>query len=140
MKYAFIFFFTAGMKIFACSGDCIACHPTLVDVKGEMDNNHQILQRCKTCHRDGSKIVLLDTNSSNVHFKIVKIKTLKENSHTECGNDCWQCHDIKKVSQINIPEHKNLQKCIECHVKLDKTLLEFDSPKDNATLQDVLKI
>jgi len=139
MKWLFMFFGIVTIELFACSGDCIACHPTLEDAQGKMDADHQILQRCKTCHRDGSKIVLLDSNTSKVHFKIVKIKKLEENSHTECGNDCWQCHDINKVSRINITEHKHLQKCITCHVQLDKNLLQLDATENDDTLQDFLK-
>ncbi len=54
--------------------------------------------------------MLSDSNASVPKFKIVKVKEVSEDTHTECGSDCWQCHDIKKVSNINIPEHKVLQR------------------------------
>ncbi len=104
-----------------------------------MDKNHQILNRCKNCHRDGTKIKILDNNSSTPHFKIVKIKDINDSTHTECGSDCWQCHDIKAVSRINIAEHKVLKKCIDCHIVLDKNLLNDSSPSLKNTLEKLIK-
>ncbi len=132
------------VNLFACSGDCVACHPKLIKKDGKMDRDHMILNKCKTCHQDGTKIEMLsDSNASVPKFKIVKVKEVSEDTHTECGSDCWQCHDIKKVSNINIPEHKVLKDCIACHVKLDKNLLNIKivpfSPSMNDTLKETLK-
>ncbi len=80
------------VNLFACSGDCVACHPKLIKKDGKMDREHLILNRCKICHQDGTKIEMLsDTNSSVPKFRIVKIEKVSEDSHTECGSDCWQC-------------------------------------------------
>jgi hypothetical protein len=132
------------VHLFACSGDCVACHPKLIKKDGKMDKDHMILNRCKTCHQDGTKIEMLnDSNATVPKFKIVKVENVKEDSHTECGSDCWQCHDIKKVSNINIPEHKVLKDCIACHIKLDKNLLNMEivpfSPSINNTLKETIK-
>jgi len=128
------------MDIGACSGECIACHPKLIKKDGKMDDNHKILNRCKNCHRDGTKIEMLDSNQSDrAKFNIVNVKDLNESTHTECGSDCWQCHDIKEVSKINIAEHKVLKKCIECHISVDKSLLGTESPSLDNTLKDLLK-
>jgi hypothetical protein len=114
------------VNLFACSGDCVACHPKLIKKDGKMDKNHAILNKCKRCHQDGTKIEMIDRKSSPPKFKIVKVESLEDSTHTECGSDCWQCHDIKKVSSINIAEHKVLKGCIACHVRLDKNLLHME--------------
>ncbi len=43
------------VHLFACSGDCVACHPKLIKKDGKMDRDHMILNKCKTCHQDGPK-------------------------------------------------------------------------------------
>ena len=139
------------IKLGACSGDCVACHPSLIKKDGKMDQDHKILEKCKLCHIDGTKIKMFDTNSSEHNktgFEIVKLKETNSSKekHTECGSDCWQCHDIKKVSKIDISEHKVLGKCIDCHVKIDKSVMNGDalfsnpkSPLEGGSLMDILK-
>ena len=94
--------FIFNMVAQACEGDCVMCHPKLVDEKGKMDKDHEVLVSCKTCHtqEDMEKI---DMGSG-------------------CGQDCWDCHDIKKVTASKVKEHNGLQKCIDCHVTLDKNM------------------
>jgi len=106
MKSFLMFIFT--MFIFnayaqACEGDCVVCHPNLVQEDGKLDKEHEILVTCKVCHtqEDMEKI---DMGSG-------------------CGQDCWDCHDIKKVTASKVKEHNGLQKCIDCHVTIDKTML-----------------
>jgi len=130
----------------ACSGDCVECHPALVKKNGKMDKDHEILDRCKKCHIDGTKMEIIDKNVSEINASNIRIVKIEGNiaattSHTECGDDCWKCHDIKKVSLINIAEHKVLQKCIECHVSIDKNFLKrgSSSPSLNNTLEGILK-
>ena len=86
----------------ACEGDCVLCHPKLVDAKGKMDADHEILITCKTCHTQ-EEMEKIDMGSG-------------------CGQDCWDCHDIKKVTASKVKEHNGLQKCIDCHITLDKNM------------------
>jgi len=86
----------------ACEGDCVVCHPKLVKEDGKLDKDHAILVTCKTCHTQ-EEMEKIDMGSG-------------------CGQDCWDCHDIKKVTASGVPQHKNLQTCIDCHVTLDKSM------------------
>jgi hypothetical protein len=36
-----------------------------------------------------------------------------------CGQDCFQCHDYKKVMKLS-KEHRVLKKCVACHSKLKR--------------------
>jgi len=106
MKYIvafFLFISIFALSAQACEGDCVVCHPNLVKEDGKLDKEHEVLVTCKTCHtqEDMEKI---DMGSG-------------------CGQDCWDCHDIKKVTASKVKEHNGLQKCIDCHVTIDKTIL-----------------
>ncbi|MDD3324943.1 MAG: hypothetical protein PHN38_07475 [Sulfurospirillaceae bacterium] len=81
--------------LFACSGACLECHPSLLK-NGKYDKDHEILATCASCHENHEQ---------------------KEGS--KCGADCWECHSIKEVSESNIIEHKNLRYCAPCHLKLN---------------------
>jgi len=86
----------------ACEGDCVVCHPKLVKEDGKLDKDHAILVTCKTCHTQ-EEMEKIDMGSG-------------------CGQDCWDCHDIKKVTASKVPQHKDLQTCIDCHVTIDKSM------------------
>jgi len=75
------------------------CHPKLLK-KGKLDDNHKILRECKKCHQ---------INSNDL-----------EKMGSLCGQDCWDCHNIQKVSKVAIAEHIILNQCIKCHTKLKK--------------------
>jgi len=90
-------------NIEACEGDCVVCHPNLVQENGKLDKEHEILLTCKVCHTQ-EEMEKIDMGSG-------------------CGQDCWDCHDIKKVTASKVKEHNGLQKCIDCHVTIDKTML-----------------
>ena len=94
--------FISNMSLNACEGDCVMCHPKLVNKDGKMDKDHAILVTCKTCHTQ-EEMEKIDMGSG-------------------CGQDCWDCHDIKKVTASKVKQHNNLQKCIDCHVTLDKNM------------------
>ncbi|WP_187646898.1 hypothetical protein [Nitrosophilus labii] len=82
--------------LFACSGDCIACHPVL---KKSIDKSyHKVLKRCIECHKDYT------------------------GPNTECGKDCFECHSKKKLIDSKIPEHRAIKNCSKCHV--EKELLK----------------
>lgn len=87
----------------ACEGDCVVCHPNLVKENGKMDKDHAVLVTCKTCHTQ-EEMEKIDMGSG-------------------CGQDCWDCHDIKKVTASKVKEHNGLQACIDCHVTIDKNML-----------------
>ncbi len=94
--------FISNISLSACEGDCVMCHPKLIKKDGKMDKDHAILVTCKTCHTQ-EEMEKIDMGSG-------------------CGQDCWDCHDIKKVTASKVKEHNNLQKCIDCHVTLDKNM------------------
>jgi len=87
----------------ACEGDCVVCHPNLVKEDGKLDKDHEILVSCKVCHTQ-EEMEKIDMGSG-------------------CGQDCWDCHDINKVTASNVAEHRGLQKCIDCHLTIDKSML-----------------
>lgn len=84
--------------LLACGGTCVKCHPNLLK-NGKYDKDHIILKSCDRCHKNHEGA---------------------ENS--PCGGDCWDCHSIKEVSESGVIEHKNLNYCLSCHVKLNTTL------------------
>jgi len=87
----------------ACEGDCVVCHPNLVKEDGKLDKEHEILVSCKVCHTQ-EEMEKIDMGSG-------------------CGQDCWDCHDINKVTASNVEQHRGLQKCIDCHLTIDKSML-----------------
>ncbi len=109
--------------LFACEGDCITCHPGLVKKDGKLDKEHQVLKTCVTCHTQ-EQMSKIDMGGG-------------------CGQDCWECHDVKKVSSSGIKEHEGLDKCITCHMKLKKGGFVFESKSSPSmgkplTLDDLL--
>ncbi len=108
--------------LFACEGDCIACHPGLLK-DGKLDRDHQILSRCVNCHTK-EQMSQIDMGGG-------------------CGQDCWECHDVNKVSSSGIKEHEGLNRCITCHIKLKKEGFIFkERPSANygapITLDDLI--
>jgi hypothetical protein len=99
--------FIFNMSLNACEGDCVVCHPKLVQEDGKLDKDHEVLITCKTCHTQ-EEMEKIDMGSG-------------------CGQDCWDCHDIKKVTASNVAEHRGLQKCIDCHITLNKNMFGGES-------------
>jgi glycyl-tRNA synthetase (class II) len=110
----FIIFLSIGA--FACEGDCVKCHPTLIK-SGHLDSNHAILSKCKNCHKETTE-------------DFMKMGAV-------CGQDCWDCHSIEKVKKIKIKEHIVLDKCIACHKKLNRC--DSGIFQDQAHSQKILK-
>jgi len=105
----------------ACEGDCVVCHPNLVKEDGKLDKDHAILVTCKTCHTQ-EEMEKIDMGSG-------------------CGQDCWDCHDIKKVTASKVKEHNGLQTCIDCHVTIDKNMFggaPVSAFSDLSTLDDLM--
>jgi hypothetical protein len=96
---------------YACSGDCMACHPILKDSIKE--KHHQILTSCIACH------------------------TKTPDAMTQCGGDCFSCHSQNKLIESNRIEHKNLASCKECHINKED-LFKNPSMNSGSTLSDLL--
>jgi len=121
MKYIFLLLMIFLGIANACEGDCVLCHPKLLKENGKLDKEHAILTTCKSCHTQ-EEMQKIDMGGG-------------------CGQDCWECHDIKKVTRSGVLQHKGLQKCIDCHLKLDKNLFSAGSVEpfsEVPTLNDLL--
>ncbi len=103
MKISILFFILTSL-VFACSGDCTACHSNIVKKDGQMSKGHEKLTICKTCHTP-KNLEKIDMGSE------------------ACGQDCWQCHSMKKVINSGIKPHEVLMTCDSCHTKLKSSSL-----------------
>jgi hypothetical protein len=102
MRSAIVSILLFPLFLWACEGDCMVCHPGLKRLEGKTAAEHAVLRSCKTCHK----------------------KAMRESNATaECGRDCWECHDIRRVRSMDVAAHKGLNRCIECHLTLDRDLL-----------------
>jgi formate-dependent nitrite reductase cytochrome c552 subunit len=88
-----ISFFIMINTLWACTGDCLTCHPNLVPTI-ETDLRHKPMLTCINCH------------------------SADPNSMAECGSDCFACHPMSKINQSGITEHNVIQECRDCHMKL----------------------
>ncbi|MCP4970800.1 MAG: hypothetical protein GY932_09440 [Arcobacter sp.] len=111
MRYIFLFFLF-NILIYACSGDCLQCHPTLE--KSIEKNYHVILKKCVNCHT-----------------------TLPEGM-TECGGDCFNCHSQNKLSKTKLQEHQELSSCKNCHVNKED-ILNFKEINNESNLLDLME-
>jgi len=103
---ALMTFFT--ISLFACTGDCLTCHPALVPTINE-DERHKPMLTCIECH------------SPDV------------NSMAECGDDCFACHAIEKIEKNNIKEHMVIRKCRDCHMELKEKMFETPAFEGQST-------
>lgn len=90
--------------VFACTGDCIKCHPSLS--KSIDQPHHKVLRSCIACHQKGDARM------------------------NECGGDCFSCHNKQKLIQSNRLEHQQMKTCIQCHVT-SKDMLEIVDKSSN---------
>lgn len=111
MKIVLLFIFLT-LYSFACSGDCMACHPVLKESIKE--KHHQVLITCIACH------------------------TKTPTTMVECGGDCFACHSQNKLIDSNRIEHQNLSTCKSCHINKEDL---FNSPSlnNNSSLMNLLK-
>ncbi len=104
MKKVVFFIFTLSGIAFACSSDCLECHPKLKPLEynktSKYYNEHHFLINCTKCHPNHN-----------------------EKAMSECGADCFDCHSREKLTHTPIPEHQKLKSCIKCHK--DNTLKEI---------------
>jgi len=99
--------------LWACSGDCLSCHPALAE-NILTDERHKPMLTCKACHLN------------------------EEAGMSECGKDCFACHDIKKIDK-SVKEHDVIQGCRDCHMNMPVTLdVEPTHSSDNGTMYDLL--
>ena len=97
---------------YACSGDCLSCHPAL---KKSINNKyHKILKTCITCHN-----------------------TLPE-AMTTCGGDCFSCHSQNELIKSNLKEHQQLDSCKQCHINKED-ILKFNNDFENNLLDKLSK-
>lgn len=103
---------------FACSGDCMSCHPKL-EKTIQFDLKHKPMLTCVKCHSPDS------------------------NKMAECGSDCFSCHSQAKLDKNNIKEHIIIRECRDCHMKMKNDLklgISFGSSSQDSTLRDFLKL
>ena len=87
---SFLFVLSSFSALFACSGDCLACHEKLKPYI--QDNDHRILTECVSCHNE------------------------PKSAHGECGKDCFACHDKQKLyGKTEVTAHASLKSCSQCH-------------------------
>jgi len=108
VKYFVLLIFLIGLS-YACSGDCMQCHPVLK--KSIEEDHHKILKSCITCH------------------------TKTPTSMTQCGGDCFSCHSKQKLIKSNRFEHREIASCKKCHISEEDFL---NSVKDSSSLIDIL--
>ena len=85
-------------SIFACSGDCIACHPVL---KNSINKSyHVVMKKCISCHKENT------------------------GGMSECGGDCFACHNEQKLINSPLLEHQAIKECSSCHID-KKNLINF---------------
>jgi len=115
MKYIWLLLLFK-LSVFACTGDCLTCHPKLLPTINE-DLRHKPMLTCINCH------------------------SADPNSMAECGSDCFACHPMSKINKANVTEHNVIQKCRDCHVgekeKLFNPFVPFDQSHSD-TLKDFL--
>jgi hypothetical protein len=83
------------VSTFACSSNCLECHPKLKALEYNKHNKyykeHHFLITCTKCHPN---------HNDNM---------------SKCGADCFECHSRKKLINTPIPEHQRLSTCTKCH-------------------------
>lgn len=95
--------------LFACTGDCLTCHPKLMPTI-EQDARHKPMLGCIKCH------------------------SADPNAMAECGSECFACHPVEKVEQIGVPEHAVIRGCRDCHVKIKEQLSDIATPHNQSML------
>jgi len=100
-------------SLFACTGDCLTCHPALKPTI-LTDLRHKPMLTCINCH------------SAN------------PSSMAECGNDCFACHPMAKINN-GVKEHEVIQGCKNCHVKMKQELLDITNPRDQSRASEPLR-
>ena len=101
-------------SIFACTGDCLTCHPKLLPTI-KTDKRHKAMLTCIKCH------------------------SAKPNAMAECGSDCFACHSMEKINKPNVREHDVIQECRDCHVKQVEEMLSLPQSSGMGVVNEPLK-
>lgn len=107
-----LFILALVLNIYACTGDCLSCHPNLA-LTIEEDERHKPMLTCINCHSPDA------------------------NKMADCGADCFSCHPMSKINDLGIKEHRVIQGCRDCHVKLKQALFGIPA-QGQSTLKDAL--
>ena len=111
-KIVSIFIFLT-LSLFACTGDCLTCHPALKPTI-LTDLRHKPMLTCINCH------------------------SATPSSMAECGNDCFACHPMEKINN-GVKEHEVIQGCKDCHVKMKQELLDITNSHDQSRISEPLR-
>ena len=119
MKKLLLLIITLSLSAFACTGDCMTCHPSLKE-NIHQDKRHVAMLTCIKCHNPNSE------------------------SMSECGADCFVCHTKDKIDKPNVREHDVIESCRQCHLKLKKEQMQFleaaPTQSTQAPLRDFLEL
>jgi len=111
MKYlSLIILFT--YSLFACSGDCLSCHPKLIPTINE-DLRHKPMLTCIKCHSSEASAM------------------------AECGDDCFSCHPMSKINKANVDEHRVIQECRDCHLGVKEKLFDTSNSFDQSHIKSL---
>lgn len=113
MKKTVLILILFTVSLFACTGDCLTCHPVLQE-HILTDKRHKPMLSCINCH------------SAN------------PNSMAECGNDCFACHPMEKINN-GVQEHEVIQGCKDCHTKMKQELLDITNAHDQSKTSEPLR-
>jgi len=118
MKKAILFsaIFWLVSAAYACTGDCMTCHPSLMPTI-KQDARHKPMLTCIKCHSAAADAM------------------------AECGSDCFACHAIEKIEKADVAEHRTIRDCRDCHMQMKADLTDIATPKDRSNyrpLKDVL--
>ena len=114
MKHIALLWVVSLVYAFACSGDCLSCHPKLQDTI-MTDERHKPMLTCIGCHKEESTGI------------------------SECGKDCFACHSVERIDN-SIKEHEVISKCRDCHTHLndEDSLLSPVSPQESTSLKSLI--
>ncbi len=105
----------AAKGVFACTGDCLTCHPALLPTIHE-DKRHEPMLHCIKCH------------------------SAESDAMAECGSDCFACHSVEKIEKVDVPEHRVIRGCRDCHIRLKEAVSDIGIPKDQSTVKPLREL
>jgi hypothetical protein len=103
MKRIVLLFFILLSALYACTGDCLTCHPKLITTIHD-DPRHKPMLGCIECH------------------------SADPNSMAECGSDCFGCHPIEKIEKVGVAQHMVIRECRDCHLEMQEAALDITRP------------
>jgi hypothetical protein len=105
--------FGFSVALWACTGDCMTCHPALLK-NIDSDMWHKPMTMCIKCH------------------------TANPEKMADCGSDCFACHPVAKIEAVRVPEHAVIRECRDCHMKL-KVSLKIDTLPQGQSMKPTLR-